>query len=362
WAVARLAAAGVPCCEDRHGNLLVGVDSLTDYRRRLRQRAAGPLALLIAHMDHPGFHGSRWRADGLLEIRWHGGGPVRHLTGARVWLRADDGAELGGRLQRPRLDPRTRRLLGAEVRLDTDPGRRPAARRWYGGLAFRAPCWSAGNRLYTRAADDLAGVFAVVETACALQSVSARRRPGAEVLGLLTRAEEVGFVGALAHLDDGWLQQATRTLLCVSLEASRQGPGALQGAGPVVRLGDRQSTFSAGAARRLELLAAELLPGAHQRRLMDGGVCEGTTTMAHGLTTAGLAVPLGNYHNCNLDGGADAGPPGGPAPEFIDTRDVAGLLALCRGFAERPWAAEPWAPVRARLARLYRERGPALRR
>jgi endoglucanase len=302
-------------------------------------------------MDHPGFHGARWLGPDRLAVRWHGGGPRRHLNGARVWLSIDGSTEWTGTLRRPVLARDGHGLARAEVRLAAPHGRRPGARRVYGGLAFRAPCWGAGQRLYGRVADDLVGVFAIVEAACSRP----RRRAGAPaLLGLLTRAEEVGFVGMLAHLDGGWLQRARRPLLCVSLEASRNGPGARPGRGPVIRLGDRQGPFSPDGARVLDLLANDVLPERHQRRLMEGGSCEATAMLAHGLPSAGLAVPLGNYHNQNLDGGQDAAAPDGPAPEFVDRRDVAGLLTLCRALAARRWPDDPWQTIRRRLDRRLR--------
>jgi endoglucanase len=352
WATARLAAAGVPSCEDRHGNLIVGCATLADYRALLRRRAAGPLALLVAHMDHPGFHGVRWLAPDRLAVRWHGGGPRRHLQRARVWLTFDGRAEFSGRLQQPVLSRDGHALARAEVALDAPlPGRRPAARRLYGGLAFKAPTWRAGHRLYGRVADDLTGVFAIVETACASHR---HAPPGQALVGLLTRAEEVGFIGLLAHLDDGWLQRARRPLLGISLEASRNVPGARPGHGPVVRFGDRQGPFSAHGSRLLDRLAAELLPGRYQRKLMDGGSCEATALLVHGVPAAGLALPLGNYHNQNFDGGQEATAADGPAPEFVDLRDLAGLLVLCRALATRPWPEDPWAPLRQHLARRLR--------
>ena len=308
WAVERLASAGVPCCDDPDGNLVVGADSLAGYRRALARRDDGAAVVLVAHMDHPGFHGVRWVAAQQLAVRWHGGGPVRHLDGARVWLSIDGVRELQGVMREPQPARHGHGLRSAVVELAEAPQPRPAARRFYGGLAFRAPNWRAGHRLYTRVADDLTGVFAIVESAITAR----RRRPGAPALfGLLTRAEEVGFVGMLAHLEAGWLQRARRPLLCVSLEASRHGPGARLGGGPVVRLG-------------------------------------------HGLPAAGLALPLGNYHNQNLDGGQDAGAAGGPAPEFVDLRDIAGLLTLCWGLAQTRWLDDPWATTRQRLGQRLR--------
>ena len=83
-----LAAAGVPFFDDPLGNLVVGADSPAAYRRLLRTRGTEPLRVFIAHMDHPGFHGVRWLNERVLTIKWHGGSPVKHLHGARVWLAA----------------------------------------------------------------------------------------------------------------------------------------------------------------------------------------------------------------------------------------------------------------------------------
>jgi endoglucanase len=351
WVTDRLAAAGVPWCEDQDGNLVVGADSLAAYRRALARRDDGAAVVLVAHMDHPGFHGTRWLDAQRLAVRWHGGGPVRHLDGARVWLSVDGRREWPGVMRAPRPARHGHGLERAEVELVEPLRPRPAARRLFGGLAFRAPTWRSGHRLYTRVADDLTGVFAIVETAIAAR----RRRAGAPALfGLLTRAEEVGFVGMLAHLDAGWLQRARRPLLCVSLEASRHGPGARLGAGPVIRLGDRQGPFAPDDSRRLALLAARVLGDHHQQRLMDGGSCEASAMLAHGLPAAGLALPLGNYHNQNLDGGQDADAAHGPAPEFVDLRDLAGLLRLCRGLAQQRWIDDPWASARGRLTQRLR--------
>ncbi len=69
----------------------------------------------------------------------------------------------------------------------------------------------------------------------------------------------------------------------VSLEASRTLPGAVVGKGPVVRLGDRRTVFDAGALKVLSELAERVLPGGHQRRIMEGGVCEATAATVYGL-------------------------------------------------------------------------------
>jgi len=301
-------------------------------------------------MDHPGFHGRRWVAPDRLAINWLGGSPVKHVNGARVWLATDEGLAGTGTLTGVKLTPSRRSMASATVRLKQTPdgGSRPGARRVYGGFDFGTPVRRSGCRLYARAADDLVGVYAILQTAVQL----ARRGSLATspFLGLLTRAEEVGFIGAIGHLELGWLTRAERSVMCVSLEASRTLPGAVIGKGPVVRLGDRRTVFHADGLKTLRDLARRRLRGRHQSRIMDGGACEASVTTAYGLPTIGISVPLGNYHNQGFEGGLGCRAPEGPAPEFVHLEDVNGLLRLCTSLVSEKldWT-HPWEDVRAKM-------------
>lgn len=347
-AQARLQRAGVAHFSDPHGNLVIGVGSAAAYRRLLRQRSQEPVRLFIAHMDHPGFHGRRWRDERTLEVAWHGGSPVRHLRNARMWLADAQGYVGTGRLQDVELHEKGYCITRARLRLEGELVRRGPAHGLFGGFAFRKPVWRSGGRVYTKAADDLVGVHCILETAVRLQ----RSRGDRPFLGLLTRAEEVGFVGAVAHFELGWLEGRRRPLVCVSLEASRTLPGARIGRGPVVRLGDRRTVFEANAMQLLDELAARILKQDYQRRIMDGGSCEATAATAFGLPTVGLTVPLGNYHNEGFEGGADCPHARGPAPEFVNLQDVEGMRRLCQALmrSRLPWQ-DSWRAVRRRLQR-----------
>lgn len=331
----------VPFFADPVGNIVVGVGSRKEYLDLVREKSTEPLRMFIAHMDHPGFHGVEWLAARRLAVRWHGGAPVKHLAGARVWLADSNGWAGSGLLANVKLTASKRTIGSAEVRLDT-PLDLPA-KTLYGGFQFRAPVWRSGQRLYTKAADDLVGVFAIVAMA---QEIFRRQRTAKPpFIGLLTRAEEVGFIGAIGHFELGWLDQSRgrRPVVCVSLEASRTLPGAVVGKGPVVRLGDRRTVFQPGGLKVLADLAEQILPGHHQRRIMDGGACEATAATVYGFDAIGLSVPLGNYHNQGFEGGPDCPRADGPAPEFVHLDDIAGELALCRALLKPglPWA-EPW--------------------
>lgn len=341
----------IPHFLDPVGNVVVGCASRAEYLRLAGARGREPLRVYIAHLDHPGFHGVRWLAPGRLRARWHGGGPTRHLRGAAAWLADDVGGRYQGRIRAARLT----RGGGTIDSVEIDLGRlaaRPPADRLYGGLRFRAPVWRAGRRLYAHVADDLVGVFAVLATAIAHR----QRRARAPFLGLLTRAEEVGFVGAVGHFELGWLARARRDAVCISLETSRALPQAEIGKGPVVRLGDRRTVFAPDALDVLTRVAQQHLPGRHQRRIMDGGTCEATAATVYGLRAIGVSVPLGNYHNQSFEGGPDARGPGGPAPEFVHLDDVDGLVRLCRALLEPglPWATA-WHEERRRLRRRFED-------
>src|SRR5207253_7978983 len=105
-------------------------------------------------------------------------------------------------------------------------------KEYYGCFRFRSPVWQEGDLLYTKAADDLVGAFVIASLGMKY------RKKNKPFLGLLTRAEEVGFVGAIGHFEQGWLGKARRPVLVISLETSRTLPGAEIGKGPVVRRGD----------------------------------------------------------------------------------------------------------------------------
>jgi len=344
--VRALETAGVPHFQDPVGNVIVGCESRAQYLRLVRQKDDEPLRVFIAHMDHPGFHGVRWISESRLKVKWHGGSPVKSLAGSRVWLATRNGLWTEGKIARVRLLKSGHALDSAEVRIAlAHNGTKPSASSLYGGFQFRALVWRAGKKIHTKAADDLVGVFAIVSTAMDLFQRSSGKKP-MPFLGLLTRAEEVGFVGAISHFELGWLAQARRPVVCISLETSRTLPGAFVGKGPVVRLGDRRTTFDPDYLKTLSDIAEKQLPKRHQRRIMDGGTCEATAATVYGLPAIGISVPLGNYHNEGFEGGPDCRAARGPAPEFVHLDDIAGMLKLCQALmrgrlaSKKPWQAQ----------------------
>jgi putative aminopeptidase FrvX len=169
-----------------------------------------------------------------------------------------------------------------------------------------------GDLLYSRACDDLIGCATIL----AMLRTLAETGFGGSVAGAFTRAEEVGFIGAI-HLARSKLLPLDATI--ISIETSKEVPPAKMGEGPIIRVGDRISIFDPQTTDFfVELAKREKI--AFQRCLMPGGACEATAFQLYEYRSAALCIALGNFHNCTPDGRIDS--------EFIDLRDLEGLIAV----------------------------------
>lgn len=354
-----LEQTSVPYFQDKIGNMIIGVSSQREYLKLIQQKDPEPVRFFMAHMDHPGFHGVKWRSNRELDIQWHGGSPTEALSGARVWLTDPWGWKAEGKLASPKLLASKKALNKARVLIHPSEYLGPAD-QIFGGFCFQAPYWQEGELLYTKAADDLVGSFVIVSMAIEIWEKKKRKkkqeRTQPPFIGLLTRAEEVGFIGAMGHFELGWLLKAQREIICISLESSRTLPGAEIGKGPIIRLGDRFTVFDPGLLYLSSNLAEKTLPNRHQKRIMDGGTCEATVSTAFGFRSMGLSIPLGNYHNQCLEGGSYSGSFSGPAPEFVSLRDIENLHKFCLALMKPhlPWS-KPWDVKRKNLKKNYRK-------
>jgi len=319
--------------QDIFGNLLVFLN--TAPKR-------SPL-LLAAHLDHPGFEIVRAISPRRWLVRFRGSVPDPYFRpGTRLRLiPGGTPAKLG---RRKKTGARKDRVF--EIQTPRPSITPPEYAVWeLEDFAVR------NGRIVARACDDVVGVAAVLATMIVLK----RSRSRASVIGALTRAEEVGFHGALALAAS---RRLPRNPLIISLETSRELPGVKMGQGAILRVGDRVSTFDAEATRFLAEVAAGLKqkkPGFQfQRALMSGGTCEATAYQEHGYRSAAMCVALGNYHNC--------GPANQVRAEYVSVADCCALVDLLASAARRmPDYEALTGRLPKRLAELLRAACPELR-
>ncbi|MDA0351932.1 MAG: M20/M25/M40 family metallo-hydrolase [Chloroflexi bacterium] len=304
-------ARGLEFRQDRFGN------SYITYRRG---RARRPL-VLEAHTDHPGFVVSAVRGK-RLELEFRGGLAAEYGKGegVRIYGAGLPAAGVRGELtsvtaSKAARPGAPRRIVGAKALL------RSPADVAIGDLALWDVelCQVRGKLVQARQCDDLAGVVTVLAT---LDRVAAERRPG-HLVGLFTRAEELGLEGAAAAAA---AKEIPEDALVVALETSSSAGGrAEQGGGPIIRVGDRVHIFSPAMTMWMVALAEQIAseqPGfRYQRKLMDAGGTEATAFDLLGYETGAACLALGNWHN--------AGPRGRVRAETVHLDDLEGLIQLC---------------------------------
>ena len=291
---------------DRYGNYIVR------YCHPEIDAARVPAIAAIAHMDHPGFEISEVR-DGLVLANMYGWITADHLKGSSVVVETARG-QVWGRITD--IDYEQKNEPTEEEQLYRDPievlfpQSRP--RRVVSlTLAMREKVEvgdfghsglvgyeEVGPAIRSRSIDDLAGCSVVLATLLELAETNAKTH----FIGIFSRAEENGLNGALALMQDDMLPKDT---WLISVEASHKRAGVDMGKGPVIRLGDHHTIFDLALVNHLRESAAQLKEeNANfmvQQRVMDGGTCESTAYAAFGYRSAGIALPLGNYHNMSED-------------------------------------------------------------
>ena len=319
FGIARAFAAARPLIQvfhDRCGNSLLLYDGGG-------QQEEDEFIVLTAHLDHPGLVWRTSQGSGRALFEILGGVELEKAlaTGVRLFDLNRPATQRGipGTIVRTVEEKGTRYPL-VEVATAHDSLQGPGTFAMWDLPAFRVR----GRRLHGRAIDDLAGAAVAL---CVLDSL-VRQQASVRLGVLLTRAEEVGFVGMLAALEAGFLP---RRALYINIECSSVAAGAVLGAGPILRVGDRLWVFdpdiSGGMAALADELASQQPSFRYQRKLMDSGACEATPLMQADYRTGAVALPLGNYHN--------AGPGAQLAPEYIDLDDANGLVRLLVHVAQR---------------------------
>lgn len=274
---------------DAFGNMIAR------YRRGTRAR---PRWAFAAHMDHPG-----WVREGNGDWRFLGSVAERFLVNPR--------------------------------------------RREFGDFAmWDLPAFEFKNgQIYSRACDDLVGCAEII---CLFRELETAKAD-VHCLGIFTRAEEVGFWGAIQLARAGTLP---KNITVFSLETSAPRGGAEIGRGPIVRVGDRLSIFDSGeTARLMNVAAANKIPV--QRCLLDGGSCEASAYQLYGYRSVAASIGLGNYHNCAPDGTVQC--------EYVSLNDYANMVRLCEAVVLEPAKSDPARALRDSLEKRAASYSPLFR-
>jgi endoglucanase len=311
----------LPIRQDGYGNLIA------EYAGDTKLPPLG----CVAHMDHPGFLLESIK-NGCFKLAFYGGAacPAKadklsfFCQGEETILSVED---LVYAPAPPTTQPQPTAVSPAQGTSGAAPKATHVLASYAGvlpdsvvaGFAMHQlpPFRQEGEIVYSRAIDDLAGCAAIL----ALLELLVERKARAYVYAIFTRAEEIGFIGAYGLAMSNILPDK---LPIVSLEASKMLPLAEQGKGVVVRLGDKRAIFDAKISTFLSEVAQELAGEdagfLFQRRLLDGGTCEGALFNAFAYPASGLAVPLACYHN--------QGEQNRVAAENIHLRDWYGMVEL----------------------------------
>lgn len=324
-----------------------------------------------AHLDHPAFVVERVISPSVVELSFRGGVMEDYFRDAAIALYdacdARRSAKLTGKLDESRrpdgsASPFSHYLAELAHAADTIAP---------GDIAtWDLPRATIEDDLvHTHACDDLAALAAAL---CAIDELLSRNI-GGDVRLLFTRAEEVGFIGAIAACRPPRGQRLIPMhARVIALENSRSFAESPIGGGPIVRVGDRVSVFSPqltdAIAKRAEEIAGApstvtasqkntALPTWHwQRKLMAGGACEASVFCEAGYEATCVCLPLGNYHNmadlASVQAGTNTTPPR-VGREFISAHDYHALVDLLIACGV---SLPSGSPVTALAAKLWNDR------
>jgi len=311
---------------DRWGNLLITLRSNSEF----------PRCVFTAHMDHPGFVAGKMLDARTLQADFRGGVEASYFKGSKVRF-FDGDRSIPAIVSRVDLD-RDKRPCGAMLHV-SQPVTAGVPGMWDQGEGRVV-----GRKFQSRVCDDLAGAAA----ALAMIDELSQKPSKAPVAVLLTRAEEEGFIGAIAaSIEPELLRKSDRI---IAIETSAAQPYAPEGKGAIIRVGDRTSIFNSALTYFISQAAIGLAKKdrsfAYQRALMPGGTCEATVYDAYGFTAASICIALGNYHNMDKVKKKIA-------PEHIDLNDWRNMVKLFLAVAR---SGHEFAPGHAQLKQRIEKR------
>jgi putative aminopeptidase FrvX len=295
---------------DRYGNLLIELRA----KSANRSTESAPRWVFTAHMDHPGFVARRMLDANTLEADFRGWVQIDYVRKEKVRFFSGQ-SEISGTVIEATADEYERLTVPNRVKVRVKSPVAPGSP----GMFEQGEGRVKGSKFYSRAIDDLGGLSACL----AMLNQLTKRPPKVPVAVLLTRAEEEGFIGAIAAVLHPQLLKKTDRV--IAIETSAMQPYAPQGKGVIIRIGDKTSVFNSDLSyfitHQAEQLAKRDKSFHYQRALMPGGTCEATVYDIYGYTAAAICVALGNYHNMDREKKKIG-------PEYIDVNDWKNMVEL----------------------------------
>ena len=338
-----LNGADINSRTDRWGNIFAVLPSPRDV----------PALVFVAHMDHPGFEAMEAvpvsdddDAEELIVAEPRGGlGERAYDVGMGVHILTRDGLDIYGTIESHSMLRRIRgsRFARAErvlIKPDYIPmNRKPSDLEYPAPVLLDVPSFGMdGDLIRGRQLDDLAGCAAILSGLIEIRKDGSNQRP---IVGLFTRAEEVGLVGAALAAGDEVIEKEA---VVVSVETSLKSNVAKQGDGIVIRVGDRATTFDHDAESVLHGAVSRITERGDadgfkvQRALMGAGGCEASAFKAHGYRVTGTSFPLGAWHNTEDDGSI--------IPEYIHIDDFNSGVTLLTEAMRDDGSTRPDDPLR----------------
>lgn len=314
------ARKGLGARRDKYGNIVVFI----------KGNRTGPPVLFTAHLDHPAFVIKKIVDEHTYKMEFRGGVNKVFFENGKVLIYSHNNEVFKGNIVSHEkgvvFDEVLVKLANQKLRTDKINVKVGDIATWDIKTAHTTK-----NMIYAPGCDDLAGVAAALS---ALDILSKRKNKWrGDVRLLFTRAEEVGFVGAIRACSTKLIPKNSKI---IALENSRSFADSPIGGGPIVRVGDRISIFHHGLTYSICQVAENLAKKSKdsfkwQRKLMPGGACEATAFQAYGYEATCLCLPLGNYHNQGDIDAVLAGnnkKPAKAAAEYIGISDYHNLIIL----------------------------------
>jgi endoglucanase len=317
-------------------------DSFGNRLLELRGSSRGPRWVFVAHMDHPGFVADKMIDERTLAAHFRGWVAIEYVRGTKVRF-FDGDREIAGTVIEAEPTQHDRLAVPGRVKVRVNG---PVA-SGSPGMFDQGAARIRGKKLFSRGCDDIAGVASALTM---LDEIS-RTKTKASVAVLLTRAEEEGFIGAIASVLKPDLIRKDDRL--ISIETSAMQPVTPQGAGVILRVGDKTSIFNSQIMYFLYQQAMKLAEKdktfKYQRALMPGGTCEATVFDAYGYACGAVCIPLGNYHNMDREKKKIG-------PEYIHLDDWRNMVRLFVQIAKNGHTFEPGhKPLKARVEKRFNQ-------